>query len=141
MKNKPTGIRRNHELTRMSTNNIVHKELSYKIVGCAMEVHSKLGSGFLEKVYENALMVLFRKEGIAAKQQTPIKVNFEGELVGEYYADILVDEKIILELKTADKIVDIHRAQILHYLRATGIKLGMILNFGNKNFEYERLVL
>jgi len=106
-----------------------------------MEVHSKLGSGFLEKVYENALMVLFRKEGIAAKQQTPIKVNFEGELVGEYYADILVDEKIILELKTADKIVDIHRAQILHYLRATGIKLGMILNFGNKNFEYERLVL
>jgi GxxExxY protein len=125
----------------MSTNNIVHKELSYKIVGCAMEVHSKLGSGFLEKVYENALMVLFRKEGIAAKQQTPIKVNFEGELVGEYYADILVDEKIILELKTADKIVDIHRAQILHYLRATGIKLGMILNFGNKNFEYERLVL
>jgi GxxExxY protein len=125
----------------MSTNNIVHKELSYKIVGCAMEVHSKLGSGFLEKVYENALMVLFRKEGIAARQQTPIKVNFEGELVGEYYADILVDEKIILELKTTDKIVDIHRAQMLHYLRATGIKLGMILNFGSKSFEYERLVL
>ena len=125
----------------MSTNNIVHKELSYKIVGCAMEVHSKLGPGFLEKVYENALMVLFRKEGIAARQQTPIKVNFEGELVGEYYADILVDEKIILELKTTDKIVDIHRAQILHYLRATGIKLGMILNFGSKSFEYERLVL
>ncbi|MGD0077280.1 MAG: GxxExxY protein [Sedimentisphaerales bacterium] len=125
----------------MSTNNIVHKELSYKIVGCAMEVHSQLGSGFLEKVYENALMVLFRKEGIAARQQTPIKVNFEGELVGEYYADILVDEKIILELKTADKIVDIHRAQILHYLTATGIKLGMILNFGSKSFEYERLVV
>lgn len=106
-----------------------------------MEVHSQLGSGFLEKVYENALMVLFRKEGIAARQQTPIKVNFEGELVGEYYADILVDEKIILELKTADKIVDIHRAQILHYLTATGIKLGMILNFGSKSFEYERLVV
>jgi GxxExxY protein len=98
----------------MDTNKIIHKDLSYKIVGCAMEVHSKLGSGFLEKVYENALMVLFRKEGIAAKQQTPIKVNFEEEVVGEYYADILVDGQIILELKTADKIVDIHRAQMLH---------------------------
>jgi GxxExxY protein len=86
-------------------------------------------------------MVLFRKESITARQQAPIKVNFEGEVVGEYCADILVDEKIILELKTADKIVDIHRAQLLHYLQATGIKLGMILNFGNKNFEYERLVL
>jgi len=125
----------------MNTNQIIHKELSYKIVGCGMEVHSKLGPGFLEKVYENSLMVLFRREGIEAKQQTPIKVIFEGEIVGVYCADILVDEKIILELKTVDKIVDVHRAQILHYLRATGIKLGMILNFGSKNFEYERLVV
>ena len=106
-----------------------------------MEVHSKLGSGFLEKVYENSLMLLFRREGIAAKQQAPVKVCFEGEIVGEYRADILVDETIVLELKTADKVVDIHRAQMLHYLQATGIKLGMILNFGSKNFEYERLVL
>lgn len=125
----------------MDTNKIIEKDLSYKIVGCGMEVHSKLGPGFLEKVYENAMMVLFRREGIAAEQQTPIKVSFEGEIVGVYCADILVDEKIILELKTVDKIVDVHRAQILHYLRATGIKLGMILNFGNKSFEYERLVL
>jgi GxxExxY protein len=125
----------------MGTNTIVHKELSYKIVGCAMEVHSKLGPGFLEKVYENSLMLLFRKEGIAAKQQAPVKVCFEGELVGEYRADILIDEKIILELKMVEKIVDVHRAQMLHYLRATGIKLGMILNFGSKNFQYERLVL
>ncbi|MGA2069862.1 MAG: GxxExxY protein [Sedimentisphaerales bacterium] len=106
-----------------------------------MEVHSKLGPGFLEKVYENSLMLLFRREGIAARQQAPVKVCFEGEIVGEYRADILVDEKIILELKMVEKIVDVHRAQILHYLRATGIKLGMILNFGSKNFEYERLVL
>jgi GxxExxY protein len=125
----------------MNTNQIIHKELSYKIVGCGMEVHSKLGPGFLEKVYENSLMVLFRRDGIEAKQQTPIKVIFEGEIVGVYCADILVDEKIILELKTVDKIVDVHRAQILHYLRATGIKLGMIFNFGSKNFEYERLVI
>jgi GxxExxY protein len=125
----------------MNTNKIIEKDLSYKIVGCGMEVHSKLGPGFLEKVYENALMVLFNREGIPAKQQKPIEVCFEGEVVGEYCADILVDDKIILELKTADKIVDVHRAQILHYLRATGIKLGMILNFGSKTFEYERLVV
>jgi GxxExxY protein len=125
----------------MNTNQIIHKELSYKIVGCGMEVHSKLGPGFLEKVYENSLMLLLRKEGISSKQQAPVKVRFEGELVGEYRADILVDEKIILELKMVDKIVDVHRAQMLHYLRATGLKLGMILNFGKKNFEYERLVL
>ena len=106
-----------------------------------MEVHSKLGPGFLEKVYENSLILLFRREGIAAKQQEPIKVYFEGEIVGDYYADILVDEKIILELKMVGKIIDVHRAQLLHYMRATGIKLGMILNFGSKNFEYERLVL
>ncbi len=106
-----------------------------------MEVHSKLGPGFLEKVYENALMVLFRKEGITARQQAPIKVCFEGEVVGDYCADILIDDKIILELKTVEKIVDVHRAQMLHYLRATGIKLGMILNFGSKSFGYERLVV
>jgi GxxExxY protein len=106
-----------------------------------MEVHSKLGPGFLEKVYENSLMLLFIREGIAAIQQAPVKVRFEGEIVGEYRADILVDEKIILELKMVEKIVDIHRAQVLHYLRATGIKLGMIFNFGSKSFEYERLIL
>ena len=92
----------------MTTNNkdIIYKELSYKIVGLAMEVHSKLGFGFLEKVYENALMILFEKNEVPAKQQTPVKVYFEGRIVGDYYADILVNDKIILELKSADKIID-----------------------------------
>ncbi|MFZ2148658.1 MAG: GxxExxY protein [Sedimentisphaerales bacterium] len=100
----------------MSTNskNIIYKELSYKIVGLAMEVHSKLGFGFLEKVYENALMVLLEKNEIPAQQQAPVRVYFEGKVVGDYYADILVDNKIILELKAVDKIVDAHRAQVLN---------------------------
>lgn len=106
-----------------------------------MEVHSKLGFGFLEKVYENALMVLFEKNKIPAQQQAPVRVYFEGKVVGDYYADILVDNKIILELKAVDKIVDAHRAQVLNYLRATKLRLAMILNFAKKSFEYERFVI
>jgi len=121
--------------------NIIYKELSYKIVGLAMDVHRKLGYGFLEKVYENALMVLFQKEAVPAQQQEPVTVYFEGSVVGDYYADILVDNKIILELKTVEKIMDAHRAQVLNYLRATGVKLAIILNFGKKTLEYERLVM
>ncbi len=120
---------------------IIYKDLSYKIVGLAMQVHNQLGHGFLEKVYENALMVLLRREGIKAKQQAPISVCFEGEVVGDYYSDILVEDKIILELKVAEKIIDIHRAQILNYLKATGLKLAMLLNFGQERLLYERIVL
>ena len=127
----------------MITNNtnIVFKELSYKVVGLAMKVHSKLGGGFLEKVYENTLALLLEKEGIPARQQAPVTVRFEGQSVGDYFADILVDDKIILELKTVEKIADAHRAQVINYLCATGIRLGMILNFGKESFEYERLVV
>jgi GxxExxY protein len=122
-------------------NKILYKDLSYKIVGLAMQVHNKLGFGFSEKVYENSTMILFRREGIQAKQQTPITVYFEGEVVGDYYVDILVEDKIILELKSAEEIVDAHRSQVLNYLKATELQLAIILNFGKKMLEYERLVL
>ena len=122
-------------------NKILYKDLSYKIVGLAMQVHNKLGFGFSEKVYENSTMILFRREGIQAKQQTPITVYFEGEVVGDYYADILVEDKIILELESAEEIADAHRSQVLNYLKATGLQLAIILNFGKEGLEYERLVL
>ncbi len=105
-----------------------------------MEVHNKLKHGFLENVYENAMMVLFRREGINAKQQASIKVYFECEIVGDYFADILVDDKIILELKAVKDITDIHRAQVINYLKATGLRLAIILNFGKEQLEFERLV-
>ena len=105
-----------------------------------MEVHNELGYGFLEKVYENAMMVLLRREGIRAKQQAPVTVYFKGEVVGEYYADILVEDKIILELKSVEKIIDNHRAQTLNYLKATGLRLSIIINFGKKEIEYERII-
>lgn len=127
----------------MTTNEkgIIHKDLAYRVVGLAMEVHSGLGHGFLEKVYENALMVLFRREGIPAKQQAPISVSFEGQVVGDYFADILVEDKIIVELKSVEKIIDVHKAQALNYLKATGVRLAILLNFGKERLEYERLVL
>ena len=120
---------------------IIHKELSYKIIELALEVHNELGCGFLEKVYENALMILLDREGIPARQQAPADVYFQNKVVGQYFADILVDNKIILELKTVEAISDVHKAQVLNYLRATGIKLGLILNFAKPRFEYKRLVL
>ncbi|TDX59269.1 GxxExxY protein [Orenia marismortui] len=120
---------------------VIYKELSYQIIGLAMEVHNELGFGFLEKVYENALMVLLKRERLEAKQQHPIKINFCDEVVGDYIADILVEDKIILELKVVDKIIGIHKAQVLNYLKATKTKLGFILNFKNKKLEFERLVL
>lgn len=127
----------------MNTNQpkIVYQELAYQIVGLAMQVHSKLGNGFLEKVYENALMVLLHKAGIDAVQQAPITVLFEDEPVGIYYADILVENKIILELKTVTQISDAHKSQALNYLKATGLNLAMIINFANSRMEYQRIVL
>ena len=121
--------------------NIIHKELSYKIIELALEVHNELGCGFLEKVYENALMILLGRESVPARQQAPVEVYFQNKVVGQYFADILVDNKIILELKTVDAISDVHKAHVLNYLRATGIKLGLIMNFAKPRFEYKRLVL
>ena len=125
----------------METKEFLYRDLAYKLVGLAMEAHRKLGHGFLEKIYENALMVLFRREGIIAEQQAKIQVFFEGEVIGDYVADILVEGCIIIELKAQDKITDAHRAQILNYLKATGIKVGYLLNFGKRSLEYERFVL
>ena len=104
-----------------------------------MEVHSKLDYGFLEKVYENAMIVLFRREGIHAKQQAPITVCFDGEVVGNYYADILVEDKIIL-VKAIERIADAHRTQSLNYLKVTGLRLAILLNFGKERLQYERFV-
>jgi len=119
---------------------LLHGDLTYKIIGIGMKVHSTLGHGFLEKVYENSMMVALRSAGIFAEQQVPIKVVFEGVIVGDYFADILVEKTVILELKACERIADIHKAQALNYLKATGIDLALILNFGAKSFEHHRLI-
>ncbi|HUN64820.1 MAG TPA: GxxExxY protein [Bacteroidota bacterium] len=109
---------------------MIQEELSHGIISAFYFVYNKLGHGFLEKVYENALMVEFRKRGIYVEQQKRVDVWYDGIRIGEYYADIIVNHTIVLELKAASGIAPEHEAQLLNYLRATDIELGFLLNFG-----------
>ena len=109
-----------------------YKELTEKIIGTFYKVYNNLGYGFLEKVYENAMMLDFRKENIPAVSQYAIKVFYEDEIVGEYFADILVDGKVIVEIKAARNLALENEAQLLNYLKATDKEVGLLLNFGPK---------
>ena len=115
-------------------------DLTYQINGAIFEVNKVLGSGFLEKVYENALIIELRKRGVEAVTQMPIKVIYKGETVGDYFADIVVEEKIIIELKAIDHLQKIHEAQLLNYLKATGFKIGLLVNFKYPKAEIKRFV-
>ena len=116
-------------------------ELTYLINGAIFEVSRILGPGFLEKVYENALLMELKARGIKAAAQYPIKVRYKDQIVGEYFADLLVEDKVIIELKTVDKIEKIHEAQLLNYLKATGIKVGLLVNFKSTKADIKRFVL
>lgn len=105
-------------------------DLTEKIIGCAYTVHNKLGPGFLEKVYENALRIELEKHGLRVRQQEPISVTYDGQVVGKYYADLWVDERIVVELKAAQTLVKEHEVQLVNYLTATSIDHGLLLNFG-----------
>jgi GxxExxY protein len=107
-----------------------YKELTEKILEIYFRVYNRLGYGFLEKIYENAMMVEFEKEGLRAVAQSPISVHYEGRMIGEYYADILVEDRVILEIKAARSLAPENEAQLLNYLRATNIEVGLLLNFG-----------
>jgi GxxExxY protein len=121
--------------------NILYKEESYEIVGAAIQAWKTLGYGFLEKVYENALAIELRKRNCRVEQQKPVEVYYDGHVVGDYVADIVVNDTILLELKSAETIADEHIAQTLNYLKATGIRLAIILNFGPDRLEHKRLVM
>ena len=104
--------------------------LTKKIIGCAYTVHNTLGAGFLEKVYENALKIELEQAGLAVTQQEPIKVHYQGHLVGEYFADLWVENQVIVELKAVHALDRMHEVQLVNYLTATGINTGLLLNFG-----------
>ena len=112
--------------------------LTEKIIGCAFTVSNTLGSGFLEKVYENALALEIQKNGLAVKKQAPIKVLYGGKVVGEYFADVIVSETVILEIKAVKEINDAFAAQCLNYLKATGLPICLLLNFGKPKVEIKR---
>lgn len=116
------------------------EELTYKIRGAVFEVNRVLGAGFLERVYERALLVELRLRGLKAESQTPIKVEYKGSEVGEYFADIVVEDQVILELKAVDSLQNIHEAQLLNYLKATGYKIGFLVNFTHPKAEIKRFV-
>jgi GxxExxY protein len=120
--------------------NLVHKELSFIIVGAAMEVHRLLGPGFLESVYECALVHELRSRNIRAEAQRRLPVSYKGIPVGDFVADLLVEDKIILELKAVDALHPKHYAQARNYLAATGLDLAIILNFGADSLEQQRVV-
>ncbi len=109
---------------------LVHGETTGEVIGAAYDVYNKLGYGFLEKVYENALVVALAKRGVRTQTQTPIKVHYEGQVVGEYVADLIVDGKVIVEVKAVKALDSPAEAQLLNYLRATGLKVGLLINFG-----------
>jgi GxxExxY protein len=114
--------------------------LTKKIIQCYFKVYNTLGYGFLEKIYENALMIELSREGLKAEKQKPIKVFYHDMMVGEYFADIIVADKVILELKAAEAIVPEHEFQLLNYLKATQIEIGLLCNFG-KRPEIRRKIL
>jgi GxxExxY protein len=117
----------------------LYPELSNTIIKCFYDVYNTLGYGFLEKVYENSLAIELRKQGYEIKQQFPIKVYYETIVVGEYFADLVVENKVILELKAAEAISETHKIQLLNYLKSTKIDVGYILNFGSEP-TFKRLV-
>jgi GxxExxY protein len=116
-------------------------DITYAINGAVFEVNNILGPGFLEKVYENALLVEFRRRGLKAKNQVPITVSYKGEVVGEYVADLLVEDKVIVELKTVESLDRAHEAQLLNYLKSTGVHVGLLVNFKRKKADIKRMVL
>ena len=116
-------------------------DITYAINGAVFEVNRVLGAGFLEKVYENALLIELQKRGLKAESQVPLTVAYKGEVVGEYFADIVVEDTVIVELKVVDQLQKIHEAQLLNYLKTTGFKAGLLVNFRHPKADIKRLVL
>ena len=117
-----------------------HQDLTSKIIQCAYKVHNTLGFGFLEIIYQNALLIELLKAGLQAEKEKKIQVYYEAQLVGDYMADIIVENKVILELKSVKDLHPAHEAQVINYLKATGIEVGLLINFG-QTVEIKRKIL
>ena len=118
---------------------MAHEELTKTIIGCAFAVINELGSGFLESVYHNALRLALEQKGLSVASEHPITVMFRGQSVGQFYADLFVNNTVIVELKAVKALLPEHSAQVINYLKATGIDVALLINFGNPKLEYKRL--
>ncbi len=119
---------------------MVYSDITERIIKCAYIVYNKMGFGFLESVYEKCLHIELNKAGLNAESQRPIKVSYENEIVGEFVADIIVNDSVILELKSVRQIIKAHEVQLVNYLVATGKPVGLIINFGETKVEIKRKV-
>ena len=115
-----------------------YEVITGKIIGAAFEVHKILGYGFLEKVYQKAMQVELESRGSKTELEAPIKVKFKGYIIGDYFADLLVEERVIVELKVAEKYNSKDEAQLINELKATGIPVGLLINFGRQKVEFKR---
>ncbi|MFY9324401.1 MAG: GxxExxY protein [Syntrophomonadaceae bacterium] len=113
-------------------NNYKHADLTEKIIGCAYKVYNQLGAGFIEKIYENALMIELKNAALNAQQQYPVKVYYQDILIGDYVADLVVEEKVIVELKAVSQLTKAHEVQLVNYLKATELEVGLLINFGDQ---------
>ena len=116
-------------------------DITYQIRGAVFEINRVLGHGFLEKVYEKALMIELNRRGLSVGNQVPLKVIYKEEIVGEYFADLLVEGRVIVEIKAVRHLLEEHQAQLLNYLKATGIQVGLLVNFTRNKAEIKRMVL
>ncbi len=121
-----------------SPSDLQYGDITEQIIGCAFEVINELGAGFLESVYERAMDIALREKGLGTQCQQPIRVHFRGQTVGEFFADLLVEGCVIMELKAVKAIAPEHQAQVINYLKATGINVGLLINFGNPKLEFKR---
>jgi len=117
-----------------------HEDVTETIIGCAYRVYNKMGFGFLESVYEKCLLIELQKAGLNAEPQKPVTVYYDGEIVGKFIADIVVNDDIILELKSVKRFIKAHEVQLVNYLVATGKPVGLLLNFGERKVEVKRKV-
>ncbi len=122
------------------TDQIPHQDLTYQIIGAAMEVHSEVGPGYNEEIYQKALENELRNRKIKFEPQRSVEVKFKGEVVGLKYLDFLVDDKVVLEIKALSRLDSDHEAQLISYLKATGKEVGLLINFGAKRLEHKRIL-
>jgi GxxExxY protein len=118
---------------------MLHEELTKRIIGICFDVLNELGAGFLESVYKKALLIALRQEGLHADDEVKLTVSFRQESVGLFYADIVVENKILLEIKATKNLVPEHQAQVINYLKATGLEVGLLINFGQPKLQFKRL--
>ncbi|OPZ86820.1 MAG: hypothetical protein BWY76_00764 [bacterium ADurb.Bin429] len=117
---------------------LLHEGLTKEIIAACFQIHNELGTGYLESVYEKALLIALQERRIEAHAQVPIDVTFHGQVVGQFFADILIEDLVIIELKTVTHLLSVHKSQLINYLKATGIDVGLLVNFHGTKVEYAR---